>query len=394
MELPDELIDTILSYIEPLDELKFASTCRRFNPRRQILYTKLLPIVYNDVDCCEDFRRALKANHQLGIRYMLNYVDPNCGLILALKFQHNPSIDYLSQELAIMGYSIDAKVVYYAYKVRREDILPRIECYIRSEGSYIRLETDYDVDKYYGLIASGRRYLTFGWKLSEYQIASYYHLAYRFNIVKFNEGFACRRYWGASPTRTYKIARDIIIKGENAHLKPCLDYIDKKTLGSYFHLIAKYGSLYDVARAHKNLEALSILHSVNFKHKVPERFIKKKKVIGDGFKPGDNAVEYACARPSTFRILEYLVQLAPDKRKELMVKRMENWDGHRGVEKDIINLYIKYPEAKEYAKEYDIEFLFIPKRGYEPESQVTDWKVEAIKKLRAELDEWQSLVGP
>ena len=127
MELPAELIEIILAHVDKFTRLKFLSTQKRFNPGRRALYHELLPLVYNSRKYHVDFCRALRAKHEDGIRFMLEYVDPEIGLIHALEYKHDLSINYLIREANILGTIFEWDVIYYAYKAHREDILNYIQ---------------------------------------------------------------------------------------------------------------------------------------------------------------------------------------------------------------------------------------------------------------------------
>ena len=357
MDLPDELVNEIITFAlsssNPFAALNLASTCRRYEPRRHHLYPKLLPFVYNNRDLKADFIRALSRKHELGIRYMLKYMELDVGLRLALKFKHDLSIDYFVQEATILGRFFDRKFIYYAYKARREDILDQIELYEEPGVSS-------DTYKYYGLVASDRGHLMYGHKIPKREIKLTRALALRYGIEKATDHHfhAGKSYSSEEYRKLYRYAKALIMSHRNEFLDNCLRAINKYTQmlkkihpdlqheERHENLYDECGCLYEAARKHNNDVAYVILARNNIERFGP--FPKYK--IGDGFDPRyDLKISYFhpflyhCNTALTFKELEYILQYVVDGR-DRAIKRVYN-DLASYPNKHCINLIIAYPDV-------------------------------------------------
>ena len=403
MELPPELIDELISHADLLTALNLASTCWQYESRRHSLYPRLLPFVYNNRDLSVDFARALSRKHELGIRYMMKYVDYNTGLLLALKYNHELAVSYF-KTIFLHSKSIPnvLRVEYYIHKFCLEHKYTLIYYeYVGDSPTQQQLADATEHNNtiaayaYYGMVASGRRDLAGKFK-EEYAKVTHFAFAkaLRYGDIQIDDDVRDDIEW-LNDYKIYRIAKEFIKGHKNEHLGYCLRLIstpnpkypkphrrDKLNykdgeLSPYQRY--KYKCLYKVAAKYGNAAALEILEQENF-----PRFIVAEEKIGDGFKPGDDIWEFIMLRYEkrstvTFKEFEYLLQFAGDNREQLITDMTMFWYTQEiGKRYDMFNMLHAYEDVLEDVKELkyfwrDYDMVEYGRIGWERDKSVKIW---------------------
>ena len=160
---------------------------------------------------------------------------------IALKFNHASTIEYFIKKSYAIGAYHPSKIIYYAYKARREDIICQIN--IEEPVKYA------DTYKYYGLIASERGHLMPNYTVSEFELGETFSLAMRHGVQNMKADAIIDLNVYAPDTELYRAARYLIYRGDTEYLYCYL----RKLISSQGYCINKhlfeeqFGDLYEIA---------------------------------------------------------------------------------------------------------------------------------------------------